>query len=121
VVTEYGEVTPPGEDPKFGRAGQSLDNGSTYSPVVWIVTVPKVTDATVRAWGAGGSVVPVTAAGRPAFEIRGATIEDSLRPFDYAAVVVQMPDSTVVVTQPPNAPDVPVLVREAASRLVKRQ
>ena len=48
-------------------------------------------------------------------------IEDSLRPFDYGAVVVQMPDATVVITQPPHAADMPAIVREAANHLVRRQ
>jgi hypothetical protein len=121
VVTEYGEIEPPGEDLRYGQAQNTLDNGSRYAPLLWVITLPKVTNATVRQWAGSATVTPFSVAGGPGFEIRGATIEDSLRPFDYGAVVVQMPDATVVITQPPNTPDVPVLVKDAASHLVKRQ
>jgi hypothetical protein len=121
VLTEYGELTPPGEDAKFGAGEQSLDDGSSYSPLLWVTTLPPTSDAEIREWARGGSITPFTAAGRPAFEIRGASIEDSLRPFDYGAVVVQMPDATVVITQPPHTADLPAIVREAAAHVVKRQ
>ncbi len=120
VLTEYGEVTPPGEDAKYGAGEESLDDGTSYSPLLSVMTMPRVSDAELGQWAKGASIVPFSAAGRPAFEIRGASIEDSLRPFDYGAVVVQMPDATVVITQPPHAADVPALVRDAATHLVKR-
>jgi hypothetical protein len=121
VLTEYGEVTPPGEDPKFGAGEDSLDNGSKYSPLLNVITLPLVSGAEIRQWASGASVKPFSAVGRPAFEIRGASIENSLRPFNYGAVVVQMPDATVVITQPPHAADNAALVREAANHVVKRQ
>ncbi len=121
VLAEYGEVTPPGEDAKYGSGEESLDDGSSYSPLLSVITLPRVSDADVREWAKGASIAPFTATGRQAFEIRGASIEDSLRPFDYGAVVVQMPDATVVITQPPHTADVPALVRDAAAHLVKRQ
>jgi hypothetical protein len=121
VLAEYGEITLPGEDAKFGAGEESLDDGSSYSPLLWVLTLPRTSDAEVRQWAGPASIEPFSAAGRPALEIRGASIEDSLRPFDYGAVVVQMPDATVVIAQPPHAADAPALVREAAAHLVKRQ
>ncbi len=121
VLTEYGEAVAPGEDHRFSRTPESLDNGWTYSPLLWVITLPKVSDAEVREWARGGSIKRITVAGGEAWEIRGATIEDSLRPFDYGAVVAQTADATVVITQPPNVPDAPELVRQAADQLTKRQ
>ena len=121
VLTEYGEVTPPGSEPKWGNGDETLADGAKYSALIRVVTMPRVSDAAIREWSRGASVTRFSAGGRPAYEIRGASIEDSVRPFDYGAVVVQMPDATVVITQPPHAVDAPSLVREAAGHLVKRQ
>ncbi len=121
TLVEYGEVNSPGERPKFGAGDETLADGSSYSPLVWVLTLPKVSDAQVRQWAGRGTIRSLDVWGHPGFEIRGASIEDSLRPFDYGAAIVQMPDATVVITQPPHAADNAQLVLEAASHLVKRQ